>query len=787
MSRRYIRNNLTKGTNLFSVNKMSKNEQRQIIMWLFRLCDYSINMGHNEEYQNLYNILVHNFGLEEHSRKVTKAMIELAKKEKRLTIAEDIQSHCHPYNMVGSLDEIYKEDTNLYEISGNWQSENTDQINQIRAVFANGSDAMEKLVAYTFFYSSNSESKVFKIPSKKASGYKIPKDFLAMDKDYSKVKKLKDAFSLDDEEACLLNVIYLTHVTGEIFNLMNTLMHQEWNRYELYCRCADMNYKKIKSILRNDKKLISFGLIDKEGGIDQDVIDCIFAEDINMYFSDVLREDNKRENYKLDSFSVKSEDTELALRLLNNEGSTNILLYGAPGSGKTEYARSLVKSSGHKPLIFKNELEVDERNGGTSSKALSRLNCLLSLQKEDSVIIVDEAESILSTGTNFYSMIFGGEDCSSSKKGTVNTMMENSRNKVIWILNYTNPLDESTLRRFTYSIHFNEMTSVMLKKIADTKLNTLKMSSDLRNELVDLCGKYHVTGASVDNMVKTVKGMDLKLENKDRIISDVRKVLEANSTLLYGKPKMREQVKDSYDLSILNTSVPAEEIVEMVQNAHEYAEENALDGGDAGIRILFYGLSGTGKTELARYIAEKLNKKIILKRASDILGMYVGESEKNIRKAFAEAEATGDILLFDEADSFFANRANATRSWERTQVNEFLTQMEEFSGILICTTNLRNIMDPAMQRRFHILSEFKPMNDNGVKKLLKRFFKKYTFTDEMVDELVSYNSVTPGDFGSLAGKIRFKKPEDVTAQKIIDELCAIQEEKDSNHSIGFAV
>lgn len=112
--------------------------------------------------------------------------------------------------------------------------------------------------------------------------------------------------------------------------------------------------------------------------------------------------------------------------------------------------------------------------------------------------------------------------------------------------------------------------------------------------------------------------------------------------------------------------------------------------------------------------------------------------------------------------------------------------MEEFSGILICTTNLRNIMDSAMQRRFHIMSEFRALDESGVKKLLARFFKNYEFTDEMINQIVSYDSVTPGDFGSLAGKIRFKKPEDVTAQMIVDDLCVIQEEKEANHRIGFS-
>ena len=136
--------------------------------------------------------------------------------------------------------------------------------------------------------------------------------------------------------------------------------------------------------------------------------------------------------------------------------------------------------------------------------------------------------------------------------------------------------------------------------------------------------------------------------------------------------------------------------------------------------MLFYGLSGTGKTEFARYISSCLGKDILLKRASDILDKYVGESEKHIKDAFQEAEATNSILLFDEADSFFADRNSVHNSWERTQVNEFLTQMEEFGGILICTTNLKQIMDSAMNRRFHMIVEFKSLTENGIECMLKR-------------------------------------------------------------------
>ena len=155
---------------------------------------------------------------------------------------------------------------------------------------------------------------------------------------------------------------------------------------------------------------------------------------------------------------------------------------------------------------------------------------------------------------------------------------------------------------------------------------------------------------------------------------------------------------------------------------------------------------------------------------------------------FTEAEASGDVLLFDEADSFFSNRQDAVRSWERTLVNEFLTQMEEFSGILICTTNLKNIMDPAMQRRFHILTEFKPLEKTGIEKLLCKFFSAYKFESSQTEKLLRYDSVTPGDFGALAGKIRFMAPSQISSEIIIDELCKIQEEKHGCNSkrIGFA-
>ena len=248
----------------------------------------------------------------------------------------------------------------------------------------------------------------------------------------------------------------------------------------------------------------------------------------------------------------------------------------------------------------------------------------------------------------------------------------------------------------------------------------------------------------------------------------------------------REQkfVNLSYDLSVLNTSIPAQEIVGMVQNA--IANDRKSHGKEKGIRILFYGLSGSGKTNLAHYIADAIGKKLLCKNASDILGMFVGESEKNIAKAFEEAKEQKKILLFDEVDSFFRERSYASQGWEITQVNEFLTQMEKFEGIVICTTNLRNIMDKAMQRRFHIMVEFKALKDEGVESLLGKYFPQFDFNDEDIRRISRFQSATPGDFGNLSSRLRFMNQEKVTETYITDELCKMQEEKElGKRSIGF--
>ena len=770
------------GNALMKVCNCTENDALSLAFYLYQLCADINDFESHEECQILYNALVNRLNLVNHADAVLNAMLYKLEKIKQLTPVEVSERYIHPFAMRGKLKTNYREDESIFENCGNWESNTHRDVNLIRALFCSNKNNFARIVALTFFTKPGCyDDKTVVLPNRVPVPAKIKK---ALD-DVSSVQFAVDTLKLSEDEAKVLQVAFRMQSIKELYAVCNDFFrNDDFTRFEMYSKCSGKSQKEIRMLLKNDQKLKAYGLIDSDGDMDEDAMDAIYEKDMRLYFTDIVKNEKSVKAYETNSFSVSEEQTDVAVQLLKSKNACNILLYGAPGAGKTEYAKALIKQAGLKMTTYKNELEVSDKDDA-DAKALSRLNCYLSLKKEDSVLVVDEAENVLQTRE----FSFFGMSLSSSQKGTVNKMLETSENKCIFIVNYTTEMDESTLRRFTYSIKFQAMPKETLRSIAAEKLKPVNMSAVLKNDILDMCGKYKITGASVDNVVKAISSLDYQKGKEDKVRKDIKSVLEANSSLLYGKTKMRDAVKKSYDLSVLNTSVSAAEIIEMLKTAELYKKENQNEENSEGVRMLFYGLSGTGKTELARYISTVLGKPLLLKRCSDLLGPYVGQTERLIAEAFEEAETTDSILLFDEADSFFADRAGAKQSWERTQVNEFLTQMEEFSGICICTTNLRKIMDPAMQRRFHIITEFKALNEDGITTLLKSFFGKYKFNDGQIQELAKFNTVTPGDFGSLKNKLRFIPQEKLNSEYVVNELLKIQEEKRMNGGgakIGFA-
>jgi len=203
----------------------------------------------------------------------------------------------------------------------------------------------------------------------------------------------------------------------------------------------------------------------------------------------------------------------------------------------------------------------------------------------------------------------------------------------------------------------------------------------------------------------------------------------------------------------------------------------------------FYGAAGTGKSELARYMADEIGKPLLLRRASDILSMYVGGSEKNIASMFAEARQQDAVLVLDEADSFLADRRDAKQSWEVTQVNELLTQMEAFEGIFICTTNLMNRLDQACLRRFAFKIKFDYLSADQRWAMfmneLVRMGGDMSQAPEWERRVRSLDTLTPGDFAVVSRQVTMLGtiPTPGSVYEVLHSECAAKEQM--SKPIGF--
>ena len=192
-----------------------------------------------------------------------------------------------------------------------------------------------------------------------------------------------------------------------------------------------------------------------------------------------------------------------------------------------------------------------------------------------------------------------------------------------------------------------------------------------------------------------------------------------------------------------------------------------------GFSFLFTGMPGTGKTQLGRHIAKLLQRKLLVKRMSDIMSCYVGETEKNIAEVFAEASDNKCVLMIDEADSLFYSRTSSHTSWELSTTNEVLSQLEDFDSVFIATTNLLNNFDSAAMRRFDWKVQFLPCTPTARIKLFESYFN-IQISEMCANALLDsrFNLLCPGDFKAVWRKLRFQdeKTEKLILASLLTEL-----------------
>jgi hypothetical protein len=172
-----------------------------------------------------------------------------------------------------------------------------------------------------------------------------------------------------------------------------------------------------------------------------------------------------------------------------------------------------------------------------------------------------------------------------------------------------------------------------------------------------------------------------------------------------------------------------------------------------GISALFSGESGTGKTMAAEVLANGLDLDLYRIDLSAVVSKYIGETEKNLRQVFDEAEDGGAILLFDEADALFGKRSEVKDSHDRyanIEINYLLQRMEAYRGLAILATNMKSALDTAFMRRLRFIIKF-PFPQSAERRVMwERAFPKGTPLGVLDYERLSRLGVTGGTIHNIA-------------------------------------
>lgn len=162
-----------------------------------------------------------------------------------------------------------------------------------------------------------------------------------------------------------------------------------------------------------------------------------------------------------------------------------------------------------------------------------------------------------------------------------------------------------------------------------------------------------------------------------------------------------------------------------------------------GVSMLFHGVPGTGKTLMGQAIAGYLGKELQIITAAEILDKYVGESEQKITGVFKKY--ADDVILFDECDSLLYSRDNAKASWQISQVNVLLHELEKHEGVTIFTTNHVKSLDKALDRRISLKLRFEMPDKELRKKIWQRMFPKEAPLSKDIDwDLLADFEITGG-------------------------------------------
>ena len=599
-----------------------------------------------------------------------------------------------------------------------------------------------------------------------------------------RVLELQRILRLTDLEREVLLV--LAFLRNKMLSVPN--LRSQYNEYsaklEFVANCLGCDEAKIQEALSRNGKIRRYGCVDD---------DLDFNKRLFSYFIGRTEEPFENEYYTRwhgtalpwSFFRELAKEHESTLKRIiaaaKTGNPTHILIYGPPGTGKTSFVLSLVAELNRTCyMIRQNVSGVKSRGDSSPENRLAALQiCSEQVDPDDCIIVVDEADKMLRGNENTPSVL-KGNSIPFGDKCLLNSVLESDKVPTIWITN-TPPdaLDETSRRRFDYSIQFEPLNQVRRRMIWHDLVAQKKLEHLIDDAMQEkFASRYPVS----------LGGIALVLQNIERLspcpaeAEDLVDKLMASHCRLFHIQLRKNKLAPARDYSLDGLNIKGSLTLEQVVQA---VKRFQMDHGDASDRprmnVLLSGDPGTGKTEFVKYLGMVLQTKVIVKLGSDLLDTWVGSTEHNIRNAFETAEKEKAILFLDEIDGLTQSRMRARHNWEVTQVDELLHCMENFDGIMFGATNFADNLDISILRRFTYKLEFDYLDEAGKKLFFERMFRT-TLTPEEYHKLAMIPELAPGDFRTVRQSFYYLARE----VNNLERIDALARESEFKHAGKFA-
>ena len=431
------------------------------------------------------------------------------------------------------------------------------------------------------------------------------------------VQRLFGLSELDCEIITLTHVVATNDIAENIVDQLNEYEgKRRSNRYHnnldahIISILLGQNSTKVKQRLLRESTLKKAGILDTDNEMNDEIQFFIEGESETPLLQKFYTEFNGK-SIGIEDLHVNDRDLEMLKILYQNrqpKSGVNILLYGKPGTGKTEFARAFGKLMGEKTFEISNETNDDNyRRKKSDNRAVALSACQAKIENCNSTIIIDEADSMLNTQLlSFFSQ-------PDAEKGAVNNLLDKTTTFNIWIANYIHGMDESSLRRFDYAIKFESFSFSQRRSIWKNLINKYVLGKYCsKNDIDYLAEKYQVNAAGISMALNHAKRTLNTKGAKNHFLNIVENLLTSHSKIITGK-EIADTNKDSYapkySLDGLNIKGKADSVIQVLERFDKSLEHPESNIPLRNVNLLLYGAPGTGKTEFAKYniVAKKKN------------------------------------------------------------------------------------------------------------------------------------------------------------------------------------